>query len=177
MSSEIVNVEFKAWPKIKRLTKVFSVYVTEKIDGTNACVIVQDGEVVGAQSRNKLITPESDNMGFAGWVDRNKEELATLGDGYHYGEWAGPGIQSNPHELEKKTFFLFNHYRWKDWKPECCSVVPFIYEGEYDKGMINTLMADLEVTRPGFEGVMVYFPFADTYLKHTVKSPEGKWIA
>lgn len=170
-----MSVEFKPWPKIKRLSKVFGVYVTEKIDGTNACVIVEDGKVVGCQSRNRLISVGSDNMGFASWVERNSEELSQLGDGYHYGEWAGPGIQKNPHGLEEKTFFLFNHYRWKDERPSCCSVVPLLYEGDYDKDVINKLM-EKGSENPGFEGIMVYFPFADAYLKHTVKSPEGKWL-
>lgn len=104
-------VEFKTWPKIPRLQKV-NMTITEKIDGTNSCVIVENGEVVGCQSRNRLISPDNDNFGFAAWVEENKDTLKTLGDGYHYGEWAGPGIQKNPHLLSEKKFFLFNSYRW-----------------------------------------------------------------
>ena len=36
------NVEFKAWDKIPR-ENPFKVTISEKIDGTNACVIVKDG--------------------------------------------------------------------------------------------------------------------------------------
>ncbi len=41
-----MTVEFKAWPKIPR-EKGNIVTVTEKIDGTNACGIIRDGELVG----------------------------------------------------------------------------------------------------------------------------------
>ncbi len=45
--------EFKAWPKIARLNR--DMVITEKIDGTNACVIVTDDGSVHAQSRTRLI--------------------------------------------------------------------------------------------------------------------------
>ena len=99
------KVEFKAWEKIGR-DNPFGVTITEKIDGTNACIIIQDGEVVGVQSRKRLITPEDDNYGFAGWVERNIEDIMGLGDGYHYGEWAGLGIQKNPHLITEHSSSL-----------------------------------------------------------------------
>lgn len=87
-----MTIEFKAWPKIPRATGE-KVTITEKMDGTNACVVIQEGKIVGVQSRKRFITPEDDNYGFAAWVAENEQELLKLGDGYHYGEWAGLGIQ------------------------------------------------------------------------------------
>lgn len=102
-------MEFTDFGKIPRLNREW--VVSEKIDGTNAAVIIEegpDGYVVGAQSRNRLITPDDDNFGFAQWVEDNATLLAdTLGEGVHFGEWAGPGIQKNPHELDERKFFLF----------------------------------------------------------------------
>src|SRR5690242_770744 len=61
---------FQAWPKIPRLFRRF--IITEKIDGTNAAVVVtEDGEVL-AQSRTRFITPDSDNFGFAAWVKEHE---------------------------------------------------------------------------------------------------------
>jgi len=97
-----MDFEFKPWPKIPR-PKGMNITITEKMDGTNACVVIQDGNFVGAQSRNRIITPEDDNMGFANWAYENQSDLEGLGDGYHYGEWCGPGIQKNPHNLGKKA--------------------------------------------------------------------------
>lgn len=101
-------MEFKAFPKLQRLSG--PAFVTEKIDGTNACVHV-DAEtwVVTAQSRTRVITPgKNDNFGFAAWVQSNYYALADLlGPGYHYGEWWGQGIQRG-YGLKERRFSLFN---------------------------------------------------------------------
>jgi hypothetical protein len=171
-------LEFKPWPKIKRYEGNW-VAITEKIDGTNACIIIKGGVVIGCQSRNKLITPQDDNMGFANWVESNKEKLSTLGDGYHYGEWAGPGIQSNPHKLEKKTFFLFNVKRWsKENIPDVCEVVPVLYSGDLYPHTVAQVMADLALSAENLyipEGVIIYYESTGSYNKVTFKNSEGKW--
>lgn len=116
----MTDFEFLAWPKISRLYR--EVVVTEKIDGTNAAVIVQENEAgffeVGAQSRKRVITPDDDNFGFARWVYDHAQELGdTLGVGYHFGEWWGSGIQRG-YGLAKgeKRFSLFNVSRWADFE-------------------------------------------------------------
>lgn len=142
-------VEFKEFDKIPRLNR--EVTITEKIDGTNACVVVVDEEVVDeywswkkfsrvqtvvgqerqvyAQSRNRLLTPENDNAGFCKWVNAHAEELKNLGPGYHYGEWWGLGI-GRKYGMIEKVFSLFNVYRWqlagKETPPACCRVVPVL---------------------------------------------------
>jgi len=172
------GVEFKAWPKITR-ENPFSVTVTEKIDGTNACIIINDGNIVGVQSRKRFITVHDDNYGFAAWVEDNKAELLGLGDGYHYGEWAGLGIQKNPLGLDRKRLFLFNTYRWNINNPNlpsCCDVVPVLFQGELKPDTIPLLLAGMELEIPLVrEGVVVYYHVFRKYTKHTVKSPNGKW--
>jgi len=178
ISYEENDVEFKPWPKIPR-DKGNTITITEKIDGTNACVIIQDGELVGIQSRNRLIKPGDDNMGFAFWVMENKEGLEELGDGYHYGEWAGPGVQKNPHMLENKTFFLFNTFRPQETLPECVKQVTTLYQGVYSKEVIEDCMSTLWscATSTGYipEGVIVYFHDTRTYMKDTFANRKGKW--
>lgn len=69
---------------------------------------------VYAQSRKKIIMPgkSTDNFGFAGWVRDHAEELAAgLGEGLHFGEWWGLGIQRG-YGLDEKRFSLFNCQRW-----------------------------------------------------------------
>ena len=177
--------EFIAFPKIPRGQNE-TVTITEKIDGTNACVIVSDdGSVVGAQSRSRLIYPGDDNFGFAAWVDSNKDELAKLGPGHHYGEWAGEGIQKNPHNIRGRKFFLFNTHRWNPNnpnKPECCDVVPVLYEGPWEVGLDNVRdmamdmlwrTAKLEGWHP--EGIVIWFHRGRRYEKVTFENAEGKW--
>jgi len=158
-------MDFQKFPKIARFNR--DVIVTEKIDGTNAQILILSGHddvpnslAVGdwdewgiwAGSRNRWLTPENDNHGFAKWVAANKEDLiAHLGPGIHYGEWWGQGIQRR-YGLDHKRFSLFNVIRWnpdmyhqfktEPWiasigkkggpeqpkpfmaPPDCCHVVP-----------------------------------------------------
>lgn len=131
---------FKAWPKIPRLENEIY-HITEKIDGTNACIVILDisskadpegllfshGEAgvrlgVLAQSRTRIITPEDDNFGFAKWVKDNAEQLMIdLGEGYHYGEWWGKGINRG-YGLEERRFSLFNPTKHST----ICFNVPYI---------------------------------------------------
>lgn len=175
---------FQPWPKIKRLDTNI-VTITEKIDGTNACVIIEDGELVGVQSRQRLLNhlyPGDDNFGFSKWAFKNRKELITLGNGYHYGEWAGPGIQKNPHLLEEKTFFLFDPRFHSDFennpdhpaKP-IVSVVPVFYTGWYNPETVVDILIRLENNEVGVgvgkkanpEGIILYFhAFKQRLKKH-----------
>ena len=87
---------------------------TTKLHGTNAS-IAYDGNEIWAQSKNRIITPEEDNAGFARFVDENKEYfrnlLSSLYIGFPvavFGEWAGDGINS-PAAIAKvkRSFFIF----------------------------------------------------------------------
>lgn len=178
--------EFKPWPKIGRLNR--DMIVTEKIDGTNGCVIIEldeEGEFhVSAQSRSRIITPEQDNHGFAKWVAANRTDLiTTLGVGYHFGEWWGSGIQRG-YGLPRgeKRFSLFNVKRWaqqnhtEPWV-DGLDVVPVIYEGLFSSEYVNEIVASLDefgsYAAPGFlrpEGVIVYLPQSNTLFKVTVEN-------
>jgi len=186
------SVEFKPWPKIARLNR--EMVVTEKIDGTNACVIVRaekTGLEVYAQSRKRIITPEQDNFGFARWVYDNAQRLAEgLGEGYHFGEWYGSGIQRG-YGLQKgdKRFMLFNHDRHAEAVaegrlPENVETSTVLYRGPFDTLVVNTCVEALRNTGsvhvPGFmrpEGVIAYHVPGNLSFKVTVEKdeePKGK---
>ena len=153
---------FEPYPKIPRL-KV-QCMITEKIDGTNAQIIVDEWGMVHAASRKRLLTPDDDNFGFAAWVQKHAEQLTELGPGRHYGEWWGYGIQRQ-YGLKEKRFHLFNAGRWTDnpERPDCCGVVPILNKGHFSteliESTIETLKTNGSVVAPGYmhpEGVMVY---------------------
>src|SRR5688572_6068262 len=133
-------VEFKDFGKIARLRKVH-VRVTEKIDGTNAQIYVPDDPAapVLAGSRNRWVTVESDNFGFARFVAEHAEAFRRLGPGRHFGEWYGAGIQRG-YGLDHKRFALFNVGRFKNGLPEglpsCVHLVPVLYLGALDTDQI-----------------------------------------
>ena len=177
------KVEFVAWPKIPRAV-LGTIVITEKLDGTNACVIVQDNEIVGVQSRKRMLNvgKDTDNYGFAQHVFDNQEKFLELGEGSHYGEWTGLGIQGNPHCLPEKRFFLFNTRRWGEHNPppEGIYVVDVLYQGEYSHEVVDATMNSLleSSKEAGYkpEGCVVYFPKLEAMEKHTFEYSKGKWL-
>lgn len=159
-----MNDNFIPFDKIPRLKR--GCVITEKIDGTNAQVVVGEDGSVRAGSRKRWITPEDDNFGFAAWVRRNEEELRELGPGQHFGEWWGLGIQRG-YGLHERRFSLFNSGRWSVERPACCGVVPVLYAGDFSSDAVDNTVAALRaggsVAAPGFanpEGVIVFMSAA-----------------
>lgn len=202
-------VDFKAYGKTPRLYR--HVIITEKIDGTNACVYI-NSETFGAsmeedpdrtavvlsdvlddsgmpsmeyhlyaQSRNRFITPSSDNHGFANWVVANARDLVhVLGPGRWYGEWWGKGIQRG-YGATQKYFSLFagEGFRLEKRLSKLdeltrdlltmkaydigLDVVPVICEGVFSDGLIwealDSLATDGSRAMLGFdnpEGIVVF---------------------
>lgn len=175
------------------------IVVTEKLDGTNAQILIDDdGKTLTVGSRNRLITPEDDNYGFARWCKENETELLKLGPGRHFGEWWGAGIQRR-YGVAEKRFSLFNVGRWAQAKGvdgnfkgvvdlrdvtlsgvSCCHVVPTLYEGPFNMALIDAAIAQLKehgsVAAPGFmdpEGIVIYHTASGTLFKRTVKNDES----
>lgn len=177
MSEE--NVEFVPFKKIPRLNR--GCVITEKIDGTNAQIYITESNEIYAGSRNRWLTLENDNFGFARWVQDNKLELLKLGQGRHFGEWWGSGIQRR-YGISEKRFSLFNTSRWNQNDPEmpsCVGVVPVIYSGDFTTDAVtracDLLRSDGSIAAPGFmdaEGVVVYMIASGTYHKVTLKNDE-----
>jgi hypothetical protein len=219
-------IEFQPWPKIARLNR--DITITEKIDGTNAAVVIVERPLgsaveddprrisvilgvnnnnpdadglpeleyhVYAQSRTHFITPRDDNFGFAGWVERNAEALVeVLGEGTHFGEWWGAGIQRGYGLLGKdapngnRRFSLFNTGRWRGEiassvdhpKVPGLRRVPILYRGLYSEDAITGAVAELQeggscaelgYLRP--EGIVVWHEAARTSFKVTLEGDEA----
>jgi hypothetical protein len=155
-----VAEDFTPFKKIPRLNR--DIVITEKIDGTNAQLFIEewgvdapgaderDGDAlckfVGGNtpayrfmvgSRSRWVVPERDNAGFARWAFDNAEELIKLlGVGRHFGEWWGQKIQRT-YGLTEKKFSLFNVTRWgaraKFEDPRCVSRTDVV-EHKFHKG-------------------------------------------
>jgi len=195
------DTAFRPFSKIPRFFR--EITVTEKLDGTNGQIFIahqpdhpeadDSGFIVLAGSRNRYLTPEGlgskgcDNFGFAAWVQLHREELKEgLGEGRHFGEWYGSGIQRG-YGLTEKRFALFNTQRWtgvvRDGStvetatepPACCEVVPVLYRGQMLSSVtIRAHLTQLEeqgsVAVPGYmkpEGLIIYHHAADSVFKVT----------
>jgi hypothetical protein len=185
---------FEPFPKLARLSRGCT--ITEKLDGTNAQIIIRKHEglpvptdfsswleqedgwyEITAGSRTRLIRPgkDTDNYGFAEWVWSHAAELVKLGEGRHFGEWYGRGIQRN-YGLAERRFALFDTSRWPEQRPRpaCVEVVPVLHSGEFSTDAVESAMLKLatygSVAVPGFmfpEGVVVYHSASRTSFKKT----------
>ena len=141
---------------------------TVKLHGTNSSIAynTETGEL-WAQSRNNVITPEADNMGFARWVFSNEsawrkgfEKLTSSmkGTAVIYGEWCGQGIMKGVAIAQlPKMFVIFDMKLVIDevesWFPVYDVLTPFIDAGLpisnvhciYD---FQTWTIDIDFTKP-----------------------------
>lgn len=162
-------MNFEAFEKIPRWSR--EVCITEKIDGTNAQILVTErcmfaddnawmaerekegaiivetdkySRVLRAGSRSRYLTEHQDNYGWWKWVYEHRDELAWLGLGRHFGEWWGMGIQRR-YGLSERRFSLFNAVRWPaDKRPPCCHTVPILYRGTLFGTTIDEVMDALK---------------------------------
>ncbi len=171
--------EFEPFQKIPRLKR--GCVITEKIDGTNAQVYFADDGTMHVGSRNRWITPDNDNYGFARWCADNEQELRKLGPGRHFGEWWGSGIQRR-YNVPDKRFSLFNVGRWATQElPSCVSLVPVLHNGEFTTNAVDAALDLLRtqgsVASPGFmnpEGIVVFHVASQTLYKVTLGDDGAK---
>lgn len=172
--------------------------ITEKIDGTNAQVLITDAGQMYVGSRTRWITPEADNYGFAAWCLQWREELQKLGPGRHFGEWWGRGIQRG-YGQDTRRFSLFNVQRWclagdepqvipsadprivktQTRLPEVVGLVPVLYRGPFDTAKcraVATLLRDSgSIAAPGYgnpEGIVCFHVAANVGFKMTLKDDD-----
>jgi len=184
----IPAIKYEELPKIVRLSR--EVTISEKLDGTQGTIYVDEQGNVYAASKSRWITPENDNHGFARWVETNQDELKTLGEGFHRGEWFGLGIQRG-YNLREKRFSLFNTLRWGNDRdlskypsprPTCCHIVPVLYRGIFSTAKADEILEDLRLNGskavPGYnrpEGIVIFHIAGNIGFKKTLDGDGEKW--
>jgi len=188
-SLESIKKEFAIIEQMYEWIEQFCLYIHPE----NPHVEEKDKLYLFAGSRNRWlqIGKQSDNHGFASWVKENSEELFNLGEGIHYGEWVGQGINRN-YGLKEKRFYLFNTGRWADFNnppmqiegdkriyaPKCCYVVPVLYIGAFTTDIVDKTIATLKehgsyaVPFMNPEGVVIYLTASRQLYKQTIENDE-----
>lgn len=190
MSTDLVPVTewpppFETFRKIPRLNR--EIVITEKLDGTNAQVIVPEDPSLplAIGSRNRWISPgkTTDNYDFARWVTENEAAIRRMGPGRHYGEWWGVGI-ARRYNIHERRWSLFNTSQWTEEKlrelelPANVRVVPTLKSAvlRADLGFdpvqdaIHDLRVGGSVAAPGFmnpEGIVVWHRASGQLFKYT----------
>jgi hypothetical protein len=101
-------LEFIKFPKMPRRENLtFS--VTEKLDGTNSLIVVEEDGNILAGSRTRWLTEREDNHGFFKFVQENKEDIKKflIPNKRYYGEFIGEKIQRG-YGLRFKRFMFFD---------------------------------------------------------------------
>jgi hypothetical protein len=190
--------EFTAFNKIGRWSR--EIIVTEKIDGTNGCICIDEtGTAMQVGSRTRWLSEHEDNYGFYKWAMANRDELLTLGPGRHFGEYWGQGIQRN-YGLKEKRFSLFNVSRWclhgqtpevipcgdprqpvkfQQVLPPCVGLVPIVWHGNMDALYVDQLIDNMKrfgsFAAPGFmnpEGVVIFHTANGAMFKKTIEKDD-----
>ena len=180
---------FIPFPKIPRLSR--DCIISEKIDGTNGVVWVDGDGDVWAGSKNRWLTKDSDNHGFAAWVEAHEKDFQDCGQGVYHGEWWGSGIQRG-YDLPKgeRRFSLFNVMRWGEDRdlekypnppPACCHVVPVLHRGKFSILDITVALQFLELNgseaAPGYmnpEGVVIFHVAGNVLFKKTIVNDDKR---
>lgn len=194
-SAEEFAPVFTCYPKVPRLNR--ESVITEKIDGTNAQILITPEGRIYTGSRGRWISPQNDNHGFSRWVEDHHEEIKLLGPGRHFGEWWGSGINRG-YGLRNgvKRLSLFNTERWcvygdvprvipsldptapvrvQQVLPPCVGLVPILWRGLFCTEDIKNVLTELRlhgsVAAPGFdnpEGIVVFHTAANHGFKVTL---------
>lgn len=186
----VERVPFGTWPGLLDTDPTALASMTDTDAPTGPDGLPNTELVIRAGSRNRWLTVERDNYGFAWWVRDNARELAQLGPGRHYGEWYGRSIQRG-YSIADRRFALFNVARWYDERdehgeayrqhfalavpaPDPVTVVPVLWVGT-GTALSNAVAGALDVLRtvgswavPGYsrpEGVIAYHTAAGQMFK------------
>ena len=125
-------------------------------------------------------------------MQANSEELLKLGEGRHFAEWYGNGIQRK-YGLAEKRFALFNVGRWAKYDepievgdkrencPRCCEVVPILYKGTFHTQEVQKAITFLDFygskAVPGFmnaEGIVIFHTASGQLFKKTILNDEKR---
>jgi len=98
------------------------VICTEKLDGTNISIIIENGKIIRIFNRTTEIP--FFNKGQAhlvmGILESFQRGYTNFTDGQYFGELIGPKLQGNPYKLDKHVWIPFESYakdslRYKAW--------------------------------------------------------------
>lgn len=142
---------------------------TVKIHGTNGGVILFKDGTIRTQSRNRVLSPESDNNGFDKWVAERADYWRIAANNrlfnLHpaadkivvYGEFAGENIQKNVAVTDTpKSFYVFSVVGFIDNKP--------IHHSSYDFDFVDNELSIYSIFQFPHQQISIDLNRADEYI-------------
>lgn len=109
-------------PEMEWVFKDESVICTEKLDGTNVSIIVENGVITSIWNRTNRIPFFCKGKSFIieGLLESFERGYCELQDGQWFGELIGPRVNGNPYKLKKHLWIPFKtyakeHLMYKSW--------------------------------------------------------------
>lgn len=145
------------------------VRATDKINGTNVCICIENGNIVQVTNRKNLkniFTVKKQTRWEGACLEGlakaiQKDWLLAFADGYHYGELVGELINNNPHKLQGHLWvplnYLMDHCRWHSWE---ANKYPKTFEAinEWFKDMPSLFNQRMKLPEVQAEGLVFYHP-------------------
>lgn len=148
-----------------------SVLATEKLHGTNVSIIIENGVVTQQYNRTTRVPFINSGRRFItegvleaferGYVD-------LLGDGQHFGELIGPGVNSNPYNLNKPIWVPYTTYVQRKLFYNSWGKYPKTYDAIsawFKDGIFSLLAKTWKNQNMKPEGIVFYQPSTDNMAK------------
>lgn len=145
------------------------VRAVEKIDGTNVCIYIKDGNIAQVSNRKNLkniFTVKKQTRWEGACLEGlakaiQKDWLRDFNDGYYYGELAGELINGNPHKMSGHLWtplnYLRDHCRWHTWEANKYPKT-FTAINEWFKNIPSLFNRKLKLPEIQAEGLVFYHP-------------------
>jgi len=98
------------------------VIATEKLNGTNVSIIIENGKITRIFNRTTEIPFFNKGKTFIvqGVLEAFQRDYTNFTDGQYFGELIGPKVQGNPYKLQQHVWVPFegyvkDHLRYKSW--------------------------------------------------------------
>ncbi|MCI0561393.1 MAG: RNA ligase family protein, partial [Nitrososphaera sp.] len=152
--------------------EIGDVLVFPKLDGTNASVWRHQPFIVGAGSRNRMLSDENDNGGFYRWVQQQewmRDFFEKFPDWTVYGEWLIPHTIKTYREEAWHRFWVFDVFDWEKQR--------YVHYDEYVQKMAGYQFTIIEpkvrYKSPPTEAQLIVDAATNTYLMEDGSIGEG----
>lgn len=140
-----------------------NVLATEKLDGTDVSVVIENGVLISIWNRTERIPffVKGKRFVIEGLLNSFERGYIMLPDGQHFGELIGPKVQGNPYKLEEHLWIPFDTYCRKKLSYNSWGKYPKTFEaisGWFKDGLTSLFMMQRGVKDQLAEGVVFHQP-------------------
>jgi len=140
-----------------------NVVATEKLDGTNVSIIIENGVITSVWNRTARIPffVKGKRFIIEGVQNSFDKGYCMLPDGQHFGEVIGPKLQGNSYKLNEHLWIPFNTYARRKLSYNSWGKYPKTYDaidGWFKEGIFSLFMMQRGIKDQAPEGIVFHQP-------------------